>query len=533
MAKRFASIFFISIGVALCCVLVFALVLFLAPGLSVFGIKYIAKGTHIVHETTIISDKLDGYSGSIRLEVEDIPVQVVFSQGFSYQVEYYDNFNGLTSSKIDDPSISYAKADDGTAVIKITSFKKFIYENGNSTRYVKLLMPASNIGEANAGLFDLSIISKNSSVTFYHEKENSNYTPYFRNLKIETSGDIISKTEVIADNYSLKTINAIKISDDKVSSINATNYNLESTGGKIVVDRDVVGDINATTKNARIQIRSCNNFTANSGFGDVYSASETEGVKVNGVANITTTAGVVKIDSILGVSEKSVISTKTGNVTIKKLVDADITTTRGFVFINSARKANIKTSSGSITLEEATNLVTAKSKRGKITLGGENAVLYNPTVEADFGKVSIQSASGTVKVTTLKSSVELVNKDSSNVTINAGGSVTATNLIGAVNVETQENAKLDFKLFSQKSTIVGKGENSTIQVNMLNNNSTTFSYVLEGNDASLYEYNSDDPQNHHQIGRSTSLTSSIDLSGKPLLSVSSLGKVIVYYQLTK
>lgn len=531
MAKRFASVFFISLGVALCCVFVFALVLFLAPGLSVFGVKYIAKGTHTVHETTIIANKVNSFSGSIRLEVDDIPVQVVFSQGFSYQVEYYDNFNGLTTSKFDDPSIEYSKDDDGTAVIKINTFKKFIYENGNSTRYVKLLMPSSDIGGSNAGLFDLSIISKNSSITFYYEKDDY-YTPNFRNLKIETSGKIISNTEVMASNYSLKTINAIKITDDKVTSINAENYILESTGGKIVVDRDVEGDIYATTKNARIQIRSCKNFIANSGFGDIYSVSEDSGIKINGIANITTTAGIVKIDSILGTTEKSIINTKTGNVTIKQLYDADITTTRGFVYINSARKTNITTSSGSITLEQATSMVTAKSKRGNVTLGSESTKLYNPTVDVTFGKVKIMQSSGTVKVTTIKSAVELTNKDSSNVTINAGGNVTATNLIGAVNIETSGDAMIDFKEFTQKSIITGKSEKSTIQVNMLNNDSTSFSYNLEGNDAMLFEYNAEDIQNHHQIGKSTSLTSSIDMVGKPLLKVSNLGKVIVYYKIT-
>ena len=147
MAKRFAGIFFITLGVAIACVITFVMVLLLAPGFSVFGLKYIAKGTHVVNETCVIAEKMDGgnFSGSIRVEVEDVPIQVVFSQRFSYQLEYYDNFNGLTNSKIDDPSIEFSKDADGTAVIKITSFKKFVYENQNSSRYLKLLIPSSII----------------------------------------------------------------------------------------------------------------------------------------------------------------------------------------------------------------------------------------------------------------------------------------------------------------------------------------------------------------------------------------------------
>lgn len=531
MAKRFASIFFITLGVALACVAVFVLVLFMAPGLSIFGIKYIAKGTHVLNETCVIAEKMDGgnFSGSIRLEVDDVPVQVVFSQRYAYQVEYYDNYNGLTTSKFDDPSIEFSKDADGTAVIKVTSFKKFVYENPNSNRYIKLLIPSAYVGGSNAGKTSLKIVSKTSPVSFADETSD-NYDPQFKNIEIETYGKVSSYTKVYAENYTLKTINAIKITDNETETINAQNYNLNSTGGKIVVSRDVVGDITATTKNARIQILSCMNFTADSGYGDIYSASEERGIVINGSANINTTAGVVNIDSILGTDNKSIIKTKTGNVTIKKAMDLELSTTRGFVSINSTRNSSVETSSGSITIEEVTEKITAKSKRGKVLLGGENNVLYNPTVETTFGNIDIQSASGTVKVSTIEADVSFKNTDASNVTMNVGGNLTATNLVGMVDIEVSGTANVDFNQFTQKSSIVGTSESSTITVRLLNNANTTFSYNLQGNDASLFEYNTEDPQNHFQIGRSTSLSSSAEMVGKPLLAVSSKGRVVVYYK---
>lgn len=531
MAKRFANVFFITLGIALTCVIAFALVLFLAPGLSVFGVKYIAKGTHIINENTVIGEKLSGntFSGSIRLEVDEMPVYVVFSQKFTYQIQYYDNYCGLTTSKFDDPSITYSKESDGTAVIKVSSFKKFIYENGNSSRYVKLFIPSTIVGGTKAGQTDLSIISKSSSVYFSDEK-NDYYDPYFKNIKIETSGKVVSSTKVTADNYSLKTINTINISDNEVDSINATNYILNSTGGKIVVNRNVLGDITATTKDARIQILTCKNFTADSGFGDIYSASKEQGIVVNGIANIKTTAGVVEIDSILGSTEKSIIETKTGNVTIKTAKDLNITTTRGFVKVSAARKANVTTSSGSVTLETATDSVSVKTKRGKVFLGGENNVLYNPTVESTYGNVSVMSASGTVKLETIKANISFTNTDASNIKINAGGNLTADKLMGAVNVQVSGNAALDFANFTQKSTIVGTNAKSLITIKMYNNESSTFSYNLEGNDAILCEYNADDPENSYQIGKSTSLTSSPEMVGKPLLTATNAGRLEVYYK---
>lgn len=533
MGKRLANVLLITLGVALSGVFIFTLVLFLAPGLSVFGVKYIASGTHVINDSYILTEKMaDGtFSGSIRIETDQVPISVVFSQKYTYQVDYYDNYNGLTTSKFDDPSIEFSKDKDGTAVIKVKSFKKFIYENSNSNRYIRLLIPSTVIGGTKAGETSLEIISKSSSVSFSDEIEDY-YDPYFRNLSIETSGKITSSTKVKADNYSLKTINAINITEDQVANINATNYILNSTGGKIVVDRDVAGDITATTKNARIQILTCRNFTAKSGYGDIYSARKDAPIKISGIANIETTAGIVEIDTISGTSGKSVISTKTGNVKLTKVEDLDLTTTRGFVRVISGRKVNVQTSSGSITVETATESVKAKTKRGKVVLGGEENKLYNPTVESTFGDVTVISSSGSVSITTIEADVEFVNSDASNITLSVGGELKATKLLGAVTITVDGNAEIEFASFTQKSTITGTNANSLIDIKMLNNDGNTFSYDLEGNKASLYEFNVEDPENHYQIEISTKVTSSADKVGKPLLTVSAQGRLVVYYKRT-
>ena len=533
MGKRLANVLLITLAIALSCVFIFALVLFLAPGLSVFGVKYIASGTHVVSDTFFISDKMpdEVFSGSVRIEAEQVPISVVFTQKYTYQLQYYDNYNGLTTSKIDDPSIEFSKDNDGTAVIKVKSFKKFIYENNNSSRFIRLLIPSTVVGGTKAGQTSLTIVSKSSPVSFADETTD-NYDPYFRNLSIETSGKITSSTKITADNYSLKTINAIKITEDEIANINATNYVLNSTGGKIIVDRPVVGDINATTKNARIQILSCRNFIANSGYGDVYSAREDIPIKISGAANIKTTAGIVEIDTISGTTEKSVISTKTGNVKLTNVQDLDLTTTRGFVRVISGRKLNVTTSSGSITVETATESVTATSKRGKITLGGAANKLYNPTVTSTFGDVSVVSASGTVSITTINADVNFVNNDASNISLTVGGELSATKLLGAVTITVDGNSEIEFSNFTQESTITGTSAGSMMSVKLLNNVGSTFSYDMEANDVSLWEYNDEDPENNYQVSKSTSVTSSPDKAGKPLLTIKTPGKLVAYYKKT-
>ena len=82
MGKRLANVLLITLGVALGGVFVFALVLFFAPGLSVFGVKYIASGTHVINDSYILTEELDGgtFSGSIRIETDQVPISIVFSQ---------------------------------------------------------------------------------------------------------------------------------------------------------------------------------------------------------------------------------------------------------------------------------------------------------------------------------------------------------------------------------------------------------------------------------------------------------------------
>ena len=524
MAKRLASLILLAIGVALACAVILLVVMFMAPGLSIFGIKYIATNTHVVSKVSAVTDEIGSFSGSFRVEVEDVPVYVVFTQGYSYQVDYYDNYSGLTASKLEDPYIEFSKDSDGTAVIKVTSFKTLGFENANSKRHVKILIPSNQVS---SGTTNLKIVSKNSKVHFEEEREDY-YDPYFNNIEIETAGKITSSVQVTAKNFILKTLNTINITDSAIESINATNYYLTSTGGKIVVDRDVSGDIVAKTNNARIQIMSCQNFTADAGFGDVYCARKGAEVTIFGKADIKTTAGVVDLGSILGTSSKSTIATKTGNVRIKKAYDLDISTTRGFVRVASARNLNVTTSSGSITVEEATASVKAVSKRGKIYLGGESNVLCNPTVESTYGKVFIYSASGTVKASTVKADMEFTNRDATKATLNVGGNLIAKNLLGAVSIEVDGNATIDFANFTQASTITGKKAKSLMTINLLANETNTLSYNFEGNDVTLLEYNTDDPSNNYQIDKSTNIVSGAASAGRPLLTVKNPGQVVVY-----
>lgn len=66
MAKRFVSIFFIVIAITLFLVVGFVMLLFLAPGFSAFGLRYIAYGTRLYDSgKIIITDEIGSFNGHI------------------------------------------------------------------------------------------------------------------------------------------------------------------------------------------------------------------------------------------------------------------------------------------------------------------------------------------------------------------------------------------------------------------------------------------------------------------------------------
>lgn len=532
MAKRFATVFFITLAVAVLCVASFVLVLIMAPGMTVFGLKYIQTGTHVVSGSFKITEALEkkGYplgefSGSIRVEIEDVPVEVIFTLGHDYEVYYYDNYCGFTLSKIQDPSLECSLDDDGTAVLKVTSFKPFIYENGNSNRCLKLLIPAVSVSELLPGQTDLTIKSNKSSVKFADE-QSDNFDPYFHKITIETAGSVSSSLNLKTDTFEFTTLNKITLGESVESSINATNYILKSTGGNVEVYRHVEGDLQVTTTNASVKVVSCGNLKVNCGWGDISCAKPDQDIMVYGNAVISTTAGSVKLGSVLGETGMSVINTKTGTVHIKKIYDGEITTTRGHVFVNSARNLKATTSSGSVTIEEATASTNVVSKRGKVVLGGEKAVIVNPTVQTTFGKVYVTSASGKVSIETTHANVDFINKDSTDIVLKVGGSLTATKLIGAVDIVVDKNATLDFAEFTENAKIVNNGVGSVMVINVLTKKVSEFAYALEGAEVKLMEFNPDDPSAHVQLEVSTIVTGGS--TGMPKLTVISKGSMVVY-----
>ncbi len=497
MAKRLAIAFFVVLGVCILVLSGFLLVLFLAPGFSAFGIKYIAKDTHpIFYEDIRIVDASEiggSFNGSVIINTNEIPIEICFSSTGNTQNQirytYKDNFNGITNSSFDDPSFEITKDQNGNAVITTHEFQKFLYESSTSERLLKIYLPARFVADSATNFV---INSKNSPVTFYLEdSEDANFVPRFQNLTVNTSGKISINHKILADTFTSKSNSSIEIGVDEKTNINANNYVLESLNGRINIKRPVAGDIQAKTTNGEIKFVSCKNLVASTSGGSILSSTSEE-IVVNGLVNITTKSGSVTIGKILGVanSEESAnnkITTSSGNVTINRIVDGEITTSRGSVSLKNSNNVKIITNMGNVSVEEALTALDINTVRGNVKIGGNGITMNNPTVFSRTGKVFVYSASGKANVQTISSNISFVNANCSETKIVCGGKIVAENLSGKVEISAQKNIDITFNIIDQDTTITLADTVTQAKVTAIKNTAKDTRFILKGKSVTRYE----------------------------------------------
>lgn len=520
MAKRFALVFFLLLAVCGFLVAGFALMLFLAPGFRAFGLKYIASDTHIIDSGNVEAGSLfSGFRGDFEIETDQIPVYIIFTNSNIYQIRYFDNFNGLTTSDFDDPKPVMTTGSDGTAIIKTQEFDKFLYESSSSERYLKIFIPLSKVNGT-----DLKITTNSAPVTFMKEDTTDLRIPYFSNLTISTYDKINYDTAVKAIHYDLAINDSINVSN-KSKIVEATNYTLYSRNGRITIQKDVIGDLDLTTRNQNISIVSCGNLTAKSTYGNLTSASDENEIIIDGSVNIDFKTGNVRIGEINGTTT-NVIKTTSGNVSIDKLKNAEITTQRGAVRIESLNKATISTNVGKVEVYEVLSSIDVTTKRGKIVLGSEDTRVNNPTAFSRLGKVTVSNATGKVDLHTIRSDIKFTNSSSSNITINAGGALDAKGLTGTIKIAANDETTLEFSYITAATTIELGDSCKSATITALRNTKNNTRYYIEAKNVTRYEYDTN-TGSYSKVEAGTAVTNT---SGSgPLLNVTSKNADILVY----
>lgn len=512
MSKRFATIFFIMIGVVIFLLSAFLLVLLLAPGVSIFGIKYITLGTHKINTgKVLIENELaaiygDGsFSKSLIINSSEVPVFVEFADaGTGYYYQYYDNFSGITKSSFTDPSIILEKDENGNAVLTVKSFDTFIFQNANSERFLKVFIPLANISvndyvgkplnlfgadDPGASLkysTNLTINAGNADVDF--RTGDKNRAAAFNNFTVNTTGKFaLNGTHIKAMNFYYSTDKNIRVYYSYNLFVDAKNYYLSSTGGKIICQKEIVGTLSAETKNGDILLMNCGNVIAKSDLGDIKKVDD-EYTLITKKVDIVTNAGSVEFDSITG-NEKSTITTSGGSVRIGKMLDGTVNTHRGSITIGSARNIIASSEIGKIDIDQVLASAEISSNRGNVFVGEKDMVVSNIKLSSNIGDIKVLNTSGAVYIDSIKSDIYFENNSSQNIQIFAGHKLTAKNLKGAVNITLSGESYLEFDNVSNDTKILLKSSCSYVKIDALSTVRTNLNYFVYGNPASIYESN--------------------------------------------
>lgn len=520
MAKRFAIIFFIILASLILIFSSFLLVLFLAPGLRVFGVKYIAQDTHIVSINKSLSSisELSGFNGSVEIETYEIPIEVIFTGDTSVKdnikIEFFDNFNGLTTSNIDDTTISFSKNSSGTAVLKVDEFKRFVYESSSSVRYLKLYIPQSFASSSNN--ISLTLKSASGDIKFSKTKEidtdQNKLRAYFRNLKIETGGELSIDAEIGAGTYELTSASSISISSNERTNVMAENYHLTTTSNtaKVSVYMAVSGNLNITTVGGDIKFLSAGNLTVNTNYGNISCIKSGEKANVSGIVNIISNAGNIELGTVGG-SGNNVIETTSGTVNINTIKNGTVTTQRGGIYIVNSNNLKISTNIGKVVVEVATEKIDIETKRGNVTLGGNNLRVNNPKVFSRLGNIEINSYYGDADVQTISGDIFIhCNNDAADekkVTINCGGKLKAENLCGVVKINSSGDTDLGFSKLTGLVEINLADSVRKAKITALGNSVSGTKFYIEGREISVYEKNG---ETFNKVQTGTNVGSSAD-----------------------
>lgn len=512
MSKRFATTCFIVLACVLIACFAFVIGLFLLPGVYLFGLKYIGQNTHggeniaqnnfangVDASPVYLSVQYDkngnqlGQFSGIIVNCYEVPVKITFTDSAGHwKIKYKDLYNGITSSKIKDPTIEYEKDESGNIVIDVSEYHTFLYESSVSSRYLELFMPFQSLFEDNVNGFNFEINSYKSPVTFDFEIEQNYSNPAtFNNLSIVSNGAVNFNYNVKARTYKLSTSKTIEVNES--DKIQATNYDLTSTDGKIVINKDVEGNLTCNTTLGRVLLRNCKNLTCNTTFGDVgYSGDDDGNVTVNGIAKVSTRAGNITLGDVLGESStnKNSISTTSGNVTIRTIKDATISTQRGKITVDSLRDAEVTSKTGKVYIQEVKTKLVARTTRSAIVVGGDSMLVRDVELYSTLGNIELLSAMGKVSIETISGNIDFTNTSSREIYLNCGGSLLAENLVGDVEIKVEKVVrKIEFDDLTQGNADITLGNKCNSAYVYIDHDSfENVSYMVKGTSVAIQEY---------------------------------------------
>lgn len=431
MKKYLKILIVLLIGVPLLLFVGSTVVLFLAPGVEIFGVRYSASGTSKCEFSENIDTYLpSGFSGDVYIDTKNVPVEITFSSSYAYYLEFCQNFIGFTKSKDKVANVSIT-CEDGDLHIKANEIEEFLYSQKSDSFFrFKLQLPVS----FNDGTRSVNIKAKSSDVTLIGNVKLKNFT-------MDSTGALsIPETTSNLSVSNKMTVTTSKLLELKNNVTIGGSCELTSTGNSINLTKDIPGNIVATTKGGDLKFVSCQNLTFSSTSGSVKAYGENENI-VRGNLNAKTKGGAVSISKVLG--EVQSLKTENGAINIGEMVSGTIESTRGKVNVGMAKDLTVKVNTGNVSVKNIREKIVVNGKNGKVSLG-EGGTIANPTVTTKTGKISVYHASGDVSLVSESNDVVFENQSSEKITLSSGKSLVAKGLQGVVDAYSKKDGTYSF-----------------------------------------------------------------------------------------
>lgn len=446
--KRFWGLVIAILGAGLLFVAGSVLIMFLAPGTEIFGIRYVASGI----SKCDIAEPLQNFTGNLYIDTKNVPIEIDFTDSTSFGIEFRQNFIGFTKSKQKKANLDITYSENGDLHLTANEIEEFIFSQKTDTFYkFKLTVPSLYFQSPARSIY---IKSKTSSVNI---KGNA----YIKDFTVETDGalNVADGNKItVAGVYKNYTSKLIEIND----KLECYSCDLKSTGNNINISNPMEGDIFATTKGGDLKFVSCRNLKFNSTSGSV----KTYGKGMNTVSNnveISTNGGSVELGEVNTVLTDdsniynaneilTTVKTEGGSIKIRKMHTGTVSSTRGRMYIDEINSAVINSKTGNVSVKNIKNSITVNGRNGKVVLG-EGGECANPVVQTTTGTIIVYSASGKVDIVSKNSSVTFENKSSEEIKLSSGKVLKAVNLKGKVDIYSKNDISVQFAEISENVTI--------------------------------------------------------------------------------
>ena len=410
--KKVLMYFGIVIGVMVFFVMGLVVMMMLAPGVEIFGIKYIAQ--EVGQYSNIIRQPFT--DKDIYIYAYDAPISITFEQEGPIGITYVQNFQGFTHAE-NAPGITLLNEEgkpfdvnsDSELHIHLSQYKTFAWANVRAFSF-NLNLPQDYISYGN-----ITIETQNSEITVsgIAKQLNSFTAKTKRSIKI-LNNLTISKASFYSEE-SLTLGSNVQILNSLTAEIANEGLFVENA----VKNGSNYGNINFKTAGGHLTFNSCYNLTMESGSGRIN--APTSGT-IHGNLQFTTSAGSVDIKNILGTDNK--ITSVSGNIDIGSCAgNLQIETNRSEVNLGTVNNVAVKTTTGDINIGKATGSVEITSLRnGDVTCGVING---NASIITNTGEIVLTDiVVGNLKMETGVGNMQMVSCYNLEVTSQEG------NLIG-------------------------------------------------------------------------------------------------------